>query len=138
MWVLIGKIMSLDTAYNLLPMPYGDWVFWLPFPLMSILFLSLSLLVLASVVVRLHGQRSYPLLRNTIVVCIPLWAGMLFILSTRVWLFWTLGWFYGIVLAGVVICFIVRDVLPYMLAVLLAAFLYHQGSVIMVITLART
>ena len=130
--------MDLDTAYKLLPLPYGDWAFWLPFPLMSFLLFGLSLLVLAIVALRLHRQRVYPLLRNVIVVCIPLWAGMLFVLSARVWLFWTLGWFYGIVLAGAVTGFMARDALPYMLALLLAALLYHQGSVIMVITLART
>lgn len=130
--------MSLDTAYKLLPLPYGDWVFWLPFPLMSFLFFSLSVLVLASIAFRLHRQQTYPLLRNFVAVCIPLWVGMLFVLSGRVWLFWTLGWFYGIVLAGAFIGFMVRGAVPYMLTLLLAALLYHQGSVIMVITMART
>ena len=130
--------MSLNAAYNLLPLPYGDWVFWLPFPLMSFLCLGLSLVVLASVAVRLHRQRAHPLLRNVIVVCIPLWVGVLWFLSIRVWLFWTLGWFYVVVLAAFGAGFLARDALPYMLAVLLAALLYHQGSVIMVITMART
>jgi hypothetical protein len=130
--------MSLDAAYSLLPLPYGDWVFWLPFPLMSFLCFGLSLLVLASVAAKLHSQRAHPLLRNAIVVCIPLWVGALWFLSVRVWLFWTLGWFYVIVLAAIVVGFLARDALLSMLAVLLAALLYHQGSVIMVITMAET
>ena len=130
--------MSLDAAYLLLPLPYGDWVFWLPFPLMSFLCFGLSLLVLASVAAKLHRQRAHPLLRNAIVVCIPLWVATLWFLSVRVWLFWTLGWFYVVVLAAIGVSFLARDALPSMLAVLLAALLYHQGSVIMVITMART
>lgn len=130
--------MSLDTAYKLLPLPYGDWVFWLPFPGISILLLGLAVLILGTVAVRLHRQRAYPLLRNAVVVCIPFWVGMLPVLSSRVWMFWTLGWFYGIVVAGVVIGCMARGTLPYMLAVLLAALLYHQASVITVMTLART
>lgn len=130
--------MKLITAYDLVPLLYGDWVFWLPFPLMSILLVSLSLFVLASVAIRLHRRRLYPLLRNAIVVCIPFWVGMLFIISSRAWPFWTFGWFYGIVLACAVVGFMARSALPYMLAVLLATFLYHLGSVTWFITMART
>lgn len=130
--------MSLDTAYNLLPLPYGDWVFWLPFPGMSLLFLCLALVVLASIAFRLHRRNLYPMLRNMAFACIPVWAGMLFVFSTREWLFWTLGCFYSTLLTGAVIGFMMRGTLPYMVAFLLAALLYHQGSVIMVATMART
>ncbi len=130
--------MDLDTAYKLLPLPYGDWVFWLPFPLMSVLLFCLSLLVLASVAFRLHRQQAYPLLRNFAVVCLMVWIGMLFVPLGRAMLYWTLGWFYGILLLGAVISFMARGTLPYMLAVLLAALLYHQASVIIVLTMART
>jgi len=130
--------MRLIDAYYLVPLLYGHWMYWLPFPLMSILLFSLSLLVLASVAVRLHRRRVYPLLRNVIVVCIPLWPSMLFILSIRVWPFWTVSLFYGTVVAAFIIGFMVRNALSYMLAVLLAAFLYHLGSLIILITMTKT
>ena len=130
--------MSLIAKYDFLPLLYGDWVFWLPFPLMPILILFLSLLVLAYIAIRLHRQRAHPLLRNIIVVCIPLWASMLFIISIRDWPSWTIGWFYVVVIASAAVGILARRALPYILPILGAAFLYHLGSVIMVITLART
>ena len=130
--------MNSIARYDVVPLLYGDWVFWLPFPLVPVLCFFLSLLVLAWVAVRLHRECAYPLLRNVVVVCIPLWAGMLFVLSSRAWPTWTFCWFYGMVFAGVVVAFKARGALRYMAAVLLAAFLYHLGSVTMIFTLART
>lgn len=130
--------MSLDTAYRLLPLPFGDWVFWLPFPLMSLLLLFLAVLILAVVAFRLWRRKTHALLLSLVLLCIPLWGGFLFFLTAREWIVWTLGWFYGIVVLTIVAGLVDRKTLPHMLAVLLAALLQHQGSVIMVLALART
>lgn len=130
--------MSLDTAYNLLPLPVGDWVFWLPFPLISLLLLALAVLVLIAVAVRLHRRQAHVRIRNLALACIPLWGGFLFFWNAREWLYWTLGWFYATALVTLAVAFVNRKALPYMLAILLGALLQHQGSVIMVRVLART
>ena len=130
--------MSLNTAYKLLPLPFGDWAFWLPFPGMSLLLLTLAVLILSVVAILLHKRHASALFRNLVLLCIPLWGGFLFFFYAREWLFWTLGWFYALLLITIIIAFLDRKAFPYMLAVLLAALLQHQGSVLMVLALART
>ncbi len=130
--------MSLDDAYNLLPLPYGDWAFLLPFPGMSLLLLALALLVLTGVAVLLYHRQEYPLLRLLVIACIPLWGSFLFLMKARAWLFWTLGWFYGLLIIAMIVAVMYRKALPYALALLFAALLQHQGSVLMVMILART
>lgn len=108
--------MSLDTAYNLLPLPVGDWVFWLPFPLTSLLLQALAVAILIAVAIRLHRKRAYPLIRNLALACVPLWGGFLFFWNAREWLYWTLGWFYATALVTLVVAFVNRKALPSILA----------------------
>ncbi len=130
--------MTFERAYNLLPLPYGDWTFLLPFPGMSLLLLALALLILVVVILLLYRQKKYPLLRYLMIACLPLWGGFLFIMKVKAWFLWTLSWFYGILILTIIVALINRKALPYVLAFLFAALIQHQGSVLMFMILART
>lgn len=130
--------MSVDTAYRLLPLPVGDWVFWLPFPLMCLLLLCVALMILFAVGWKLHHSPRYRFFSFLVFSFIPLWGGFLFLYGAKAWIVWTLGWFYGGLLLAVLLAVLRRNLLPYALAILFAALLQHQGSVLMVWALSRT
>lgn len=130
--------MSLNTAYNLLPLPVGDWVFWLPFPLMCLLLLACACLILAVVGLRLWRKHENPVLASLVFACIPLWGAFLFVFKVKAWLVWTLAWFYGLGLLALIVFMVRRKMMPIALALLAAALIQHQGSVLMVWALSRT
>ena len=130
--------MSLNTAYQLLPLPYGDWVFSLPFPWMVWLFIGASLLLMTATGIWIHVTRKSIVMRNLMFLCVPVMAGALFVLIGNVWLYWSLTWFYATLLVTAIIGIRDRTMLKYMVGAVCAALLYHQGVVIMVNVAART